>query len=760
MPMPDNNANKKISSKKLWSFLFFVALNIAIVVYIAFREFGSGSKSAGNLAKLDVNMSYLIFAVGCFAVAVGMETLKYKAMMISAEGRDDLRGAFECAVLGKYYDNITPLGAGGQPFQIIYLKKRGLSTGSSAALPIAGFLFLQFAFVAIAAIVFIFNGKVTQNVAAIRISAYVGLAFYLFVPLCIVLFAFIPRTFGRMVCAAAKFLSRLHIVRDYDKAVGSIFGSLGEYTESLNVMRKCPHLFGKLMLYSVVYQVAIMSIPFFVLRAFGGTNDWWTVFSLVVFIYAAITIIPTPGNSGAAEGSFYAVFSSLTVGYLFWGMLIWRLLVYYSWLMLGLVVMARSAVPSKQSRIKRKLPEGPLRVALFTDLFYPSIDGVVRTVDAYAKRLSRDGGYCCVVCPRGPVPFKDDFPYDVVRTKAVKMPGVSYLFPAPDLTPGLRSFFKGKQFDAFHVHSPFFVGRFAVRMGRKMGVPVIATFHSKFYDDVFNITHSRFCARVVANYVVNFFCSVDVVWACSQGAANTLRSYGFKGEISVMENGVDMAKIDDREVLRQRAVSEFGLQDKGRILLFVGQQIWQKNLRLVLDTMKMLKDSGGGYYAVIAGEGYDSTAIREYTKKIGIEDSVLFTGQISDRALLYGLYSASGLFFFPSDYDTSGLVIREAALVETPSLLHAGSDAAEVVTDGYNGYTEDNDPAKMAAKIQSIFSDPSALAETGKHAKETIPVSWDDIVLRASEQYRIAKKRSYEPVDVRKEKMQIESEGI
>jgi glycosyltransferase involved in cell wall biosynthesis len=176
--------------------------------------------------------------------------------------------------------------------------------------------------------------------------------------------------------------------------------------------------------------------------------------------------------------------------------------------------------------------------------------------------------------------------------------------------------------------------------------------------------------------------------------------------------------------------------------------------------MKMLKDSGGGYYAVIAGEGYDSTAIREYTKKIGIEDSVLFTGQISDRALLYGLYSASGLFFFPSDYDTSGLVIREAALVETPSLLHAGSDAAEVVTDGYNGYTEDNDPAKMAAKIQSIFSDPSALAETGKHAKETIPVSWDDIVLRASEQYRIAKKRSYEPVDVRKEKMQIESEGI
>ena len=113
-------------------------------------------------------------------------------MIISAEGHDDPKGAFECAVLGKYYDNITPLGAGGQPFQIVYLKKRGLSTGTSAALPIAGFLMLQFAFLLIAAVVFIFNGSVTQNVAAIRISAYVGLAFYLFVPVCIVLFAYIP----------------------------------------------------------------------------------------------------------------------------------------------------------------------------------------------------------------------------------------------------------------------------------------------------------------------------------------------------------------------------------------------------------------------------------------------------------------------------------------------------------------------------------------------------------------------------------------
>ena len=46
------------------------------------------------------------------------------------------------------------------------------------------------------------------------------------------------------------------------------------------------------------------------------------------------------------------------------------------------------------------------------------------------------------------------------------------------------------------------------------------------------------------------------------------------------------------------------------LLLFVGQQIWHKNLRLVLDTAKTLKDLGGAYLTLLVGEGYDGAAIR------------------------------------------------------------------------------------------------------------------------------------------------------
>ena len=341
--------------RKILKLVLFIAVNISIVAYIAIREFGSDAGSMQNITQLDINMAYLIVAAGCFGVAMLMETLKYHSMMRTAAGRSDLRGAFECAVLGKYYDNITPLAAGGQPFQIYYLKKRGHSAGVSAALPIAGFLVLQMAYALVAVVVFAFNGSVAENVTAIRISAYVGLAFYLFVPTCIILLTIFPKAFGGMVRACVKTLCRLHVLKDYDRAVGRIFGPLCEYCDSLKLLWKKPLQLVRLFIFSIIYQVAIMSIPFFVLRAFGGAHSWWTVFSLIVFIYAAITIVPTPGNAGAAEGSFYVVFSALTSGYLFWAVVIWRVLCYYSWLSAGLFIITSSAMRKRRPRDERQI---------------------------------------------------------------------------------------------------------------------------------------------------------------------------------------------------------------------------------------------------------------------------------------------------------------------------------------------------------------------------------------------------------------------
>ena len=112
-----------------------------------------------------------------------------------------------------------------------------------------------------------------------------------------------------------------------------------------------------------------------------------------------------------------------------------------------------------------------------------------------------------------------------------------------------------------------------------------------------------------------------------------------------------------------------------------------------------------------------------------------FVGEIDDRELLWGLYRLADLFFFPSIYDNAPLVLREAAQAGTPALLAAGSNAAEPVRDGDNGYIAEPDAGIMAEKILFILSDPKR-EEIGRRAQETIPITWDEIVSRADRAYR------------------------
>ena len=719
-------------------------INLLIVGYIAVNEFRSDPGAVHRIEVADLRLFYLIFGALCFVIAAFMDYSKYRAMIMVAEGRDDRRGALECSLLGKYYDNITPFGAGGQPFQIHYLKKRGHTAGTASASPVVGFLTQQIAFVLIGIVVFITNRSALEFIPLLQISAYIGLLMYALLPSAVLLFAIFPKPIKALICGFVRLLGKLHIVKDQERLVRRAVSTLDQYLHCIRVFHKRPIFFVKLTFVSLLYQIAILSIPFFMLRAFGGSGNWWTTFSLVVYIYCAITIVPTPGNAGAAEGSFYAVFSSLEGGMLFWAMIAWRVLVYYSWLLCGLfIVIRRSTGRSTEKPLKKPPAEGPMRIAIVCDSFFPVVDGVVRTVDAYAKLMQAQGHEVCVICPK----YKDteypDIPYPVYTLPALHIPGFAYAVGLGVVSKEVKRLFKTNPPDVIHSHSPFLLGRMALRLGRRYRVPVTATFHSKYYDDAYNVTHSKLLANIMVNYVVDFFAKADIVWACSASTAKTLRGYGYNGEIHVMENGAELHESPyDPATLRRMAVEKYQLPTDRKVLLFVGQMIWQKNLRLILDTMRALKESGGGYYLVLGGSGYHESAIRAYAKELDLEDEVRFIGKVEDRGLLFGLYAYADLFFFPSVYDNAPLVLREAAMAGLPSLLAEGSNAAEIVEDGVNGYTAETTPEVMAEKIRKILNDPRH-ALVGQRAMETIPISWEEIVSRVLQAYRTCSKEGH-----------------
>lgn len=373
---------------------------------------------------------------------------------------------------------------------------------------------------------------------------------------------------------------------------------------------------------------------------------------------------------------------------------------------------------------------------MFSDAYFPCIDGVIRTVHNYESEICKSA-YTCVVTPQGKGDFDEStLPYEIYRLNSVVTPFKEYCLSALGAEQVLGKFLASKPFELFHAHTPFATGACALRYGKKFGIPVVATFHSKYYDDIMNVTHSKAIADIVVKRVVRFYESADSVWSVSNGTADTLRSYGYKGDIFVIDNGTDYRYPDNPDELRAKAKSRFLPDSDKPVLLFVGHQIWHKNIKLVLDTAVLLKKSGFDFMLFIAGTGYNADEIKEYASEAGLDESnVRFTGEITDRDTLKGLYLMSDMFFFPSVYDNAPLVVREAASMRVPPLLIRGSNAAEKIEDGVNGYLCDNTPESAHARIVSAFSSREDIKKTGMNASVTVSVPWSEIMPLVKEKY-------------------------
>ena len=203
---------------------------------------------------------------------------------------------------------------------------------------------------------------------------------------------------------------------------------------------------------------------------------------------------------------------------------------------------------------------------------------------------------------------------------------------------------------------------------------------------------------------------------------------------------------DHPEELRQKAAETFGIPADKRILLFVGHQIWHKNIRLVLDTFKMLCDHSDEYRLLIVGNGYDQKEIRRYAESLNYPAGFLrFLGKIADRDLLSGVYLNADLLFFPSVYDNSPLVVREAASLGVPSLLTEGSNAAEAVKRNVTGFTAAENKVAMYGEILRVFSTKGLLDSVGDGARKHVAKPWEEIIPLVQEKYaQIIEKYNFE----------------
>ena len=371
-----------------------------------------------------------------------------------------------------------------------------------------------------------------------------------------------------------------------------------------------------------------------------------------------------------------------------------------------------------------------MRVIQFSDSFLPIMDGVGNVVYQYALNIANKGNECYVVAPMTDTGYRGSLPFEIIDYNGIPLWRMkSYKIGAPSLDAHCHKRLNMITADIVHVHSPFIAGQAGISYAQKRNLPIIGTFHSKYYDDFLQITGVELLAKVGVKYVVDFYDKCTEVWAVSESSVETLHSYGYKGTINVMPNGTDIPAVSDDEA--QEVMRRFSLGD-APILLYVGQINRKKNIGRILEAASMLKNS---FKLVLAGQGPHEKELKQYASQLGLDNRVLFTGHVADRQMLNGLYKCAKLFVFPSLYDTSGLVVREAAAMQTASVAVRASSAAECITDNDNGFLCEDNSGDLARVIDKALDDIKRLDEMGKRAQQTIPIPWSRLVDSVLDRY-------------------------
>ena len=374
-------------------------------------------------------------------------------------------------------------------------------------------------------------------------------------------------------------------------------------------------------------------------------------------------------------------------------------------------------------------------ICLLNDSFPPIIDGVSNAVLNYARIIEKNHGHSLVVTPH--MPGEDDSSYDfpVVRYPSIdtrKLIGYVAGYP---FSPEAAHEVEEQQVSLLHAHCPIASCLLARQLSEAYGLPLVLTWHTKYDLDIANAIKSKVLQEGAIQALLRNVNSCHEVWTVSKGAGENLRSIGYEGDYIVMPNGVDLPREKVSEDFIVKTPAGFDLPAGVPCFLFIGRLMWYKGLRIILDALKSLDMRGTDFRMVFIGGGGDEQEVREYTRVLGLDRKVIFTGAISNREKLRAWYSRAHLFLFPSTFDTNGLVVREAAASDTPSVIVAGSCASEGITDGRNGFLIDENAGSLAAKLTELCAQPDRMKIVGKGAGDELYISWEDAVAHAYDRY-------------------------
>lgn len=345
-----------------------------------------------------------------------------------------------------------------------------------------------------------------------------------------------------------------------------------------------------------------------------------------------------------------------------------------------------------------------MRILKVSDVYFPRVNGVSTSIRIFAHELQHQGHDVTLIAPEYPSELEDDF--DIVRIPS------HYLFVDPEdrlmrrapLRKRLGEL-KSRDFDIIHVHTPFAAHYEGTWLSKKLGIPVVETYHTYFeeYLDKYLPWLPRKALRYVARHFSRSQCAdVDAMVVPTQPMLDVLRGYGIETPADVIPTGIPAGAFSSGDGRRFRARHQIDAARK--VMLYVGRVAHEKNIDFLLNVVNHVRQRVPEALLVIAGEGPATKHLHKRRDALGLGDHVRFVGYLARETDLPDCYAAGDAFTFASRTETQGLVLLEAMQAGTPVVSTAVMGTAEVMADGRGGLVAEEDVEDFAEKVERLFT--------------------------------------------------------
>jgi 1,2-diacylglycerol 3-alpha-glucosyltransferase len=354
-----------------------------------------------------------------------------------------------------------------------------------------------------------------------------------------------------------------------------------------------------------------------------------------------------------------------------------------------------------------------LRIAHFTNTYFPVMSGVVRSISTF-RRAQEQLGHTVFVFGQDAPGHEDEEPF-VFRYPSFNIPIRNYPATIP-VSPYIDWVLPILKPDVLHAHHPSPMGNAASDKAEKLGAPLVFTHHTRYQEYAQHMGLPEEMVReLIERQLADYMEKCQHIIAPSQSIKQMIETtYGIRQRVTVIPTGIDLApyqRANGRVIRQQR-----NWTDGQRIIVTIGRLAAEKNFATLIQAAAIVMQRHADVKLAIIGDGPDKADLEKLARKLGIADRVDFVGRVPfDQVPNY--LKAADYFSFASVTETQGLVTLEAMAADLPVIAVDATGTSDIVEHEKDGLLTRDDSDDLAAGLERILQEKGLAEQLREGAK-------------------------------------------